>query len=73
MKNILFDSVVDAVEKLVMETNYNLPHDVLDALMRARKKETKLLAASIFDQIIENADIASSELSPFLYPLLVPS
>lgn len=64
MKTIPFNSIVDAVEKLVMETNYNLPDDVLGALMQARERETSLLAVSILDQIIENADIASSEFLP---------
>jgi len=64
MKTVPFDSVVDAVEKLVIETNYNLPDDVLGALKKASGNETSLLAISILDQIIENADIASSELLP---------
>ena len=64
MRTIPFDSVVDAVEKLVMETNYNLPDDVLGALKQARENEASLLAVSILDQIIENANIASSELLP---------
>ncbi len=64
MKTVPFDSIVNAVEKLVMETNYNLPDDVLGALKQARENETSLLAVSILDQIIENANIASSELLP---------
>jgi len=64
MKTVPFDSVVNAVEKLVMETNYTLPDDVLGALKQARENETSLLAISILDQIIENANIASSELLP---------
>jgi len=64
MKTIPFDSVVDAVEKIVMETNYILPGDICDALKHAREKETSSLAASILDKIIENADIASNELLP---------
>ena len=64
MKAIPFDYVVDSVEKLVMETNYRLPGDVLKAIEKAREMETSDLAISILDQIIENADIASSELLP---------
>ncbi len=64
MKTISFEYVVDSVEKLVMETNYRLPGDVLKALEQARAGESSKLAVNILDQIIENAYIATSELLP---------
>ena len=64
MKTIPFDSVVDSIENLVMQTNYKLPDDVLKALVQARELESSERTVSIFDQIIENASIASSEHVP---------
>lgn len=64
MRTIPFDTVVDAVENLVMEANYHLPADVLNALKCARAKETFPRAVFILDQIIENAYIASSQRLP---------
>ncbi len=64
MRTIPFDTVADAVESLVIETNYNLPDDVLEALKRARNTETSSLAVSVLDNIIMNADIARTERLP---------
>ena len=58
MRTIPYDQVVDAVAKLAMNTNYNLPKDVLDRLIEMRNEETAPLAISILDQIIANAGIA---------------
>jgi fumarate hydratase subunit alpha len=60
MRSVPFNTVVNAVETMVQEANYNLPGDVLDALKRARAKEVSSQAVYILDQIIENAVIASS-------------
>ena len=64
MRTIPFDTIVDAVEKIVMEINYNLPGDVLDAIKRSRTSESSPLAVSVLDNIIENADIARNEQLP---------
>ena len=64
MKTLSFESVVDAVEKLIIQTNYNLPDDVLHALEKSREHETSPIAMSILDSIIKNAHIASSERLP---------
>ena len=64
MKIIPFDTVVDSVARLVVETNCRLPDDVLERIVSMRGKETDSLAISILDQIIENAHIASTELLP---------
>lgn len=64
MKTVEYDIVVDGVARLVVETNYDLPADVCDALDRLRAVETHPLASSILDQITENARIASSDRLP---------
>ena len=64
MRIIPFDTVVESVARLVTETNYKLPGDVLERLVSFKEKETSPLAVSILDQIIENAHIAAAELLP---------
>lgn len=64
MRTIEFENILSAVEKLVIETSYNLPQDVLDAIIKARELETSEIALSIFEQLIENAHIASREELP---------
>jgi len=41
-----------------------LPEDVLAALRKAVKKESRLRAAKILNQLVENARIAKNELIP---------
>jgi fumarate hydratase subunit alpha len=64
MHVIGYDVLVNAVETLVIETNYVLPHDVLNAIRQARERETSPLAVTILDQLTENAAIAASERLP---------
>ncbi|MFC1538628.1 fumarate hydratase [Candidatus Latescibacterota bacterium] len=64
MRTIPYNSVANAVEEIVIKTNYNLPCDVLEAIKHARDSESSRLAVSILDNIIENAGIARNECLP---------
>ena len=64
MRVLSYDTVVSAVRQLIMETNYNLPWDIVSALRDARESETSEPAGSILDQIIQNADVARGERLP---------
>lgn len=64
MRIIPFHYLVEKISKLIPSTARILPSDVLDAITCMRAKETSSLAASILDQIIENAGIASREFFP---------
>lgn len=64
MRIIRFNTVVDALVRLVVDTNYRLPDDVLERIIHMREQETSARAVSILDQIIENARIAAEELLP---------
>ncbi|MFA6472745.1 MAG: fumarate hydratase [Candidatus Latescibacterota bacterium] len=64
MRIIPYHIVVEKISELIPSTTRILPSDVLDAIICMRAKETSLLAASILDQIIENAGIASREFLP---------
>jgi fumarate hydratase subunit alpha len=64
MKIIPFDSLVEKVSAIVMETNCLLPGDVLGALVKARDAEISGTARSVLDQIVENARIAAEDRFP---------
>lgn len=56
--------VTNAVSKLCMDANYNIPKDVLDSLKSSLSKEESPVAKDILNQIIENDILASDEKVP---------
>lgn len=53
-----------AVEHLIVESNYNIPSDVLDALRDAASREESELGRRTLEQIVHNYEIAASERVP---------
>lgn len=64
MREINIEKIEEVVEKLCIESNYNLSKDVFDALSKAKEEETWTLAGDILDKIILNAEISKSESMP---------
>lgn len=64
MRKISFEQIVDAVEKICIDSCYELPEDVMAALNAAFEKETNPRAKRIVSQLIENANLASKERIP---------
>lgn len=64
MRNIDSKDVTLAVKGLVMDANYFLPEDVLNALKENKKKEKWILATNTLGMIIENAEIAERDMVP---------
>lgn len=56
--------ITAAVRELCMEANYDLPDDVYAALQVGKEAEESSVGKAIFDQLIENADIARRERVP---------
>lgn len=56
--------VTAAVKKLLMDCNYFIGADIMDALTNARNNETSPVGKSVLDQIIENDKIAAKEEIP---------
>lgn len=56
--------VTNAVSKLCMDANYNIPKDVLSSLKSSLSKEESPVAKDILNQIIENDILASDEKVP---------
>ncbi|HOI75957.1 MAG TPA: fumarate hydratase [Syntrophales bacterium] len=56
--------ITEAVRRLFMEANTELPADLLKTVRDARERETSSVACSILDRILENADVACREKLP---------
>ncbi len=56
--------VTAAVKQMCMEANYDLPDDVYQALKDGKAKEDSPVGKAVFDQLVENADIARRDRVP---------
>jgi fumarate hydratase subunit alpha len=56
--------VTAAVKTMCMEANYDLPEDVFDALKTGKAEEESAVGRAVFDQLVENADIARRDRVP---------
>lgn len=61
MRKIHVNEVTDRVRQAVLQANTRLPEDVLQALRKARGRESFDRAAGILDIILENAELAGAE------------
>jgi len=64
MRTISYEKIVSAVERLCIESCYELPDDVLSALKNAAEAESNPRAKEILAQLIENARIAKDDHIP---------
>lgn len=61
MREIACSEITATVAQLFTDANFDLPADVLAALVAARDRETKALPRSIFDTLLRNAQIAADK------------
>ncbi len=61
MKTINLSEVRDKIKDLVQEANFELQDDVLQVIKDMQAKEESPAALSVFDQMLENADIARED------------
>lgn len=54
----------DTVARLLVESNYNIPPDILDALRDAASRERSELGRHTLEQLVQNYEIAASERLP---------
>jgi fumarate hydratase subunit alpha len=64
MRTIKYNEIAATVKQLCIDSCYDLPEDVLQALKDAAAKETDPRPQRILSQIIENADIAKNDRIP---------
>ena len=64
MKTIDAIRITEEVKRMVIEANYFLPRDVMEALKKARENDDWKLSQDILDKIIANANIANDEQVP---------
>lgn len=63
-KQIHIDEIIDAVEKLCIEANYDLGEDMILKFRECLKTEEAPLGREVFERLIENATIAHEERVP---------
>lgn len=64
MKNIKYEDLVGKIEDLILQTSYNLPSDVYEAIKKSKDTEESTLGKSILEKLLINADIARDEKLP---------
>jgi fumarate hydratase subunit alpha len=64
IREIHVDTVRDAVERLCLDANYELPENVVEALTAARAREASPVGRQTISLLLENADVAASERVP---------
>jgi fumarate hydratase subunit alpha len=61
MRTVYVDDIIEAVERLCQEANYNLNDDIKNGLEKGIRAEVSENGKGILTHIIENADIARKE------------
>lgn len=64
MRTINANEITKEVKRMVIEANYYLPKDVMEALEKAKEEDDWNLSKDILDKIVKNAEIASNEQVP---------
>lgn len=64
MKEILAEEIVSAVEKLCIDSNYDLGADIMVSFQKALKEERSSLGQEVLNRLIDNANIAHNERVP---------
>ena len=61
MREVSFEEIKNAVKNLVMDAEYNLPDDFIEAIKGSIDKEKSEIGKEILNLILKNAETASSE------------
>jgi fumarate hydratase subunit alpha len=64
MRELAYETVVNAIRDTIIYSGTNLPQDAYDALKEAYETEKSEVSKEVLRQLLENADIASSEARP---------
>jgi fumarate hydratase subunit alpha len=64
MREIAYEEIVKNVRDIILYSASNLPEDALNAMKKAYEEEKSPVSKEVLKQLLENADIASSESRP---------
>jgi fumarate hydratase subunit alpha len=64
LRTIDVDVLRDTVARLIVEANYNIPSDILDALRDAAVREESPIGRRTLEQLVRNYEIAAAERLP---------
>jgi fumarate hydratase subunit alpha len=59
MREIRCSDITEAIARLFLEANFDLPADVMAALQRAAAEETSAVARGILETLVRNAEVAA--------------
>ncbi|WP_457642228.1 fumarate hydratase [Persephonella sp.] len=61
MREIEAKVITETVKKLVMDTEYNIPEDFIEAIKKSVNTEESPIGKEILNEILKNAEVASKE------------
>jgi fumarate hydratase subunit alpha len=64
MREIAYEEIVKSVRDMIIFSAANLPEDALNAMKKAYEEEKSPVSKEVLKQLLENADIASTEARP---------
>ncbi len=64
MREVKVKQITDAVSRLCMEANFDIPADIMDAVSKAYREEASPQGRDVLKQIIDNDEIAHNERVP---------
>ncbi len=64
MRELAYEEIVNAISTMIIHTAYNLPDDALNAMKKAYEDEKSEVSREVLKQLLENAEIASTEDRP---------
>jgi fumarate hydratase subunit alpha len=64
MRKIEFNTIVESVKDMIIKAGTVLPKDAIDALEKAKENEKSPVSREVLEQILDNANIASTEQKP---------
>lgn len=64
MREISYNEIVKNIRDIIIYSASNLPEDALNAMKKAYEEEKSPVSKAVLEQLLKNADIASSEARP---------
>ena len=71
MREINVNEIINAIERLFIDANYNLSDNVFDALKKAAETEGSPVGKEVIKELITNANLAMEEQIPICQELLL--
>ena len=64
MRSVKYEDIVKSIRDMIIYATTHLGEDMLEALKEAYEKEESEVSRAVLKQLLENAELASSETKP---------